>query len=391
MPRALSWAWPCGGSRAPATAADQAAQELWGPDADAHTLVERGRAGDEAACVRLAEIGGYLGAAIGSLVERLRPGGRPRRRRLRRARPASSFSGLPRTRPAGRRSSPPTRAFASSPPSSGPRRVSSEPGSWVSARSTEPGSRAAGGLRHADRQPRRCHAPGSGRAGRRGSRPLRGHAPLPHPARASRHRCTAPELSPPQRGRPGRKRSCPGCGGESGWHSCPMRACPGSTTRVRGWSRRRCPKGCPSRCCRGRRLSRLHSLRVGSSPSATSFSGISPDARVSSRALAEELAGWSHPVVAFESARRLPRSLAAARAGDARSSGCSLSRADEALRGGRGRNASASSPSASPSPRRARSRWSSAWAASSRGAASRTTPSGPSRSSSQPESRAVRR
>ena len=50
------------------TAADQAAQELWGPDADAHTLVERGRAGDEAACVRLAEIGGYLGAAIASLV-----------------------------------------------------------------------------------------------------------------------------------------------------------------------------------------------------------------------------------------------------------------------------------------------------------------------------------
>ncbi len=50
------------------TAADQAARELWGPDADAHTLVERGHAGDEAACVCLAEIGGYLGAAIGSLV-----------------------------------------------------------------------------------------------------------------------------------------------------------------------------------------------------------------------------------------------------------------------------------------------------------------------------------
>ena len=50
------------------TAADQAARELWGPDADAHTLVERGRAGDEAACACLAEIGGYLGAAIGSLV-----------------------------------------------------------------------------------------------------------------------------------------------------------------------------------------------------------------------------------------------------------------------------------------------------------------------------------
>ena len=55
------------------TAADRAAQELWGPDADAHVLVERARGGDEAARARLAEIGGYLGAAIGSLVNLFDP------------------------------------------------------------------------------------------------------------------------------------------------------------------------------------------------------------------------------------------------------------------------------------------------------------------------------
>ena len=41
------------------------------------------------------------------------------------------------------------------------------------------------------------------------------------------------------------------------------------------------------------------------------FLGYLPRRAGELRALAEELAGWSHPVVAFESARRLPRSLAA--------------------------------------------------------------------------------
>ena len=55
------------------TAADGIAQELWGPDADAHMLVERARAGDEAARARLAEIGEFLGAAIGSLANLFDP------------------------------------------------------------------------------------------------------------------------------------------------------------------------------------------------------------------------------------------------------------------------------------------------------------------------------
>ena len=55
------------------TAADRAAQELWGPDADAHLLVERAREGDDGARARLAEIGGYLGAAIGSLANLFDP------------------------------------------------------------------------------------------------------------------------------------------------------------------------------------------------------------------------------------------------------------------------------------------------------------------------------
>jgi len=58
----------CSGS-----AADRAAQDLWGPDADAHMLVERAREGDEAARACLAEIGGYLGAAIGSLANLFDP------------------------------------------------------------------------------------------------------------------------------------------------------------------------------------------------------------------------------------------------------------------------------------------------------------------------------
>ena len=55
------------------TAADQAAQELWGPDADGRMLVDRARDGHGAARERLAEIGGYLGAAIGSLANLFDP------------------------------------------------------------------------------------------------------------------------------------------------------------------------------------------------------------------------------------------------------------------------------------------------------------------------------
>ena len=55
------------------TAADRAAQELYGPSADARVLVERARAGEVAARARLAEIGGFLGAAMGSLANLFDP------------------------------------------------------------------------------------------------------------------------------------------------------------------------------------------------------------------------------------------------------------------------------------------------------------------------------
>ncbi len=101
------------------TAADRAAQELWGADADAHMLVERAREGDEDARARLAEIGGFLGAAIGSLVESLRSGARPDRRRLRRGgRRARPRAGPGRGSPRGARACR-SRRFASCPPSSG--------------------------------------------------------------------------------------------------------------------------------------------------------------------------------------------------------------------------------------------------------------------------------
>ncbi|HLF68330.1 MAG TPA: ROK family protein [Gaiellaceae bacterium] len=55
------------------TAADRVARELWGPDADSYALVERARAGDERARTALVEIGGFLGAAIGSLANLFDP------------------------------------------------------------------------------------------------------------------------------------------------------------------------------------------------------------------------------------------------------------------------------------------------------------------------------
>ncbi len=50
------------------TAADRAAQELWGGDAGAEQLVERAKAGDDGARAALAELGRLLGAGIGSFV-----------------------------------------------------------------------------------------------------------------------------------------------------------------------------------------------------------------------------------------------------------------------------------------------------------------------------------
>jgi glucokinase len=50
------------------TAADRAAQELWGGDAGAEQLVERAQAGDDGARAALVELGRLLGAGIGSFV-----------------------------------------------------------------------------------------------------------------------------------------------------------------------------------------------------------------------------------------------------------------------------------------------------------------------------------
>ena len=55
------------------TAAERVAQELWGPDADARTLVEHARAGAEEALAQLDEMADLLGAAIGSLANLFDP------------------------------------------------------------------------------------------------------------------------------------------------------------------------------------------------------------------------------------------------------------------------------------------------------------------------------
>lgn len=54
-------------------AADALARELWGADADAHELVRRAYAGEEAAVAGLRSIGRYLGLAIGSLANVFTP------------------------------------------------------------------------------------------------------------------------------------------------------------------------------------------------------------------------------------------------------------------------------------------------------------------------------
>ena len=55
------------------SAADAAARELWGPEADSYVLVARARAGDGAARARLTQLGRHLGAGIGSLVNLFDP------------------------------------------------------------------------------------------------------------------------------------------------------------------------------------------------------------------------------------------------------------------------------------------------------------------------------
>lgn len=55
------------------SAADRAAEELWGAGNDARVLVERARAGDAQALERMRELAGYLGAAIGSLANLFDP------------------------------------------------------------------------------------------------------------------------------------------------------------------------------------------------------------------------------------------------------------------------------------------------------------------------------
>jgi glucokinase len=55
------------------TAADRAARELYGPEADGQTLIEHARSGDEQARAKLGAIGELLGAAIGSFANAFDP------------------------------------------------------------------------------------------------------------------------------------------------------------------------------------------------------------------------------------------------------------------------------------------------------------------------------
>ena len=71
------------------------------------------------------------------------------------------------------------------------------------------------------------------------------------------------------------------------------------------------------------------------------FLGYLPRGETALGALWDELRRWPWPAVAFESPRRLPRTLASLAGAMPEPSGCRLPRADQAVRGGRARHAAA--------------------------------------------------
>ena len=102
------------------SAADRAAEKLWGEGATAELLVGRAEEGDPAALEALAGIGHLLGAAIGSFINIFAPELDDRRRRLRDRRVRLPVPLRPTRSQSVRRWSPRARAFGSSRRSSAP-------------------------------------------------------------------------------------------------------------------------------------------------------------------------------------------------------------------------------------------------------------------------------
>ena len=181
------------------SAADRAAEKLWGEGATAELLVGRAAEGDAAALEALSDIGHLLGAAIGSFfnifaTELVVIGGG--------FGTAAADYLFPEALEVAHREA----LLDSSRVNL--RIVKAELGSdagligagLLAFETLEASVSAAGGLRDADREPRGRDLARPARAG--GGRPgaLRGHAAHEGPARPARDRREAPQLSPAQRG-----------------------------------------------------------------------------------------------------------------------------------------------------------------------------------------------
>ena len=284
--------------------------------------------GDAAAREALAEVGRRLGAGLVSLVNALNPemivigGGAV----------AAGDLLLEPARAGGRGARAAARRGSSSrscPPTSAPSRACSARRCWRSTGACR--ERPAGGLPHPDRQPRGRHAARAGRAarGRRGG--LRGHPAYARAARPLR-RQGAPGLLPrAQRAGPRRRaRRAHARGRHRG-----ARVRRRHAARVRSRATCSCaaawPPGCRSRCCPGRRPRSRRSSRPGLPAAEWRFQGFLPRKRAELEAVLREPGGT---LVAFESPRRVPATLAARGRARARPAGRRLPRADQGPRGG---------------------------------------------------------
>ena len=256
---------------------------------DRRALVDRAAEGDAEALEALAEIGTCSGAAIGSLVNIFDPelvviGGGFGIAAAELPLPRGARGGAPRG--AARPARVSLRIVTPSSAGRGPDRRRAARVRGAASRA----SRAARGLRDADREPRRRHAARARASSRGRPRALRGHAAHARPARPARDRARGSSATTSTTRRSATRSCCRGSWPASGSRSSRTRACRGSTTRARGWSRGARGGRAGDGAARRRRRSRRRSSRAGSSGERYQFLGYLPRGGKALAALWAELA-----------------------------------------------------------------------------------------------------
>ena len=153
---------------------------------------------------------------------------------------------------------------------------------------------------------------------RRRHRPLRGHAP--HAVLLDRHGIEARLLSlpPAQRGGAHSPSSCRGSRRASGSRSSPTRACPGVNDPGARLVAAALAAGVPVTVLPGPSAVETALVASGLAGEQYRFLGYLPRSEQERAALWQELRGWPHPTVAFESPKRLPRDAREPRSGRCR-------------------------------------------------------------------------